>query len=77
MVVGGCANVSKVQLKRHSDNLSHDLYNIDLQIQNLKQQGDRQWEIKRLEQANLQVQKQVVTKQVELEIRNAQMRRGK
>ena len=50
--------VTKAKLKRDLDQIGRDLLNINLQIQHLKQQGN----IATLQQAKLQVQKEVVTK---------------
>ena len=61
MAQGG--GVIKVQLKGNLDQLGRDLLNIDLQIEHIKQ-GQQQGNITTLEQAKLQVQKEVVAKKL-------------
>ena len=51
--------------------LGKDLYNIDLQIQKIHQ-GQQQGHIQTLEQAKLEIKKQVVSKELELTKLNAQ-----
>ena len=67
------SQVNKSKLKRDLDQLGKDLYIIDLQVQRIKQ-GQQQGNIPTLEQEKLDIQKQVVAKEVELTKLNAQTR---
>ena len=69
--------MSKAQLKRDIVQLSHNLYNIDLQIQNLRSQENQEQEIRGFETARLQAQKDMVEKEIALELKNAQSKRGR
>ena len=71
------SSVSKAQLKRELDSLSRDLFNLDLQIQDLKRQPNTQAQIRQLEQAKLQVQEKGMEKQIELEIKEVQTRKAR
>ena len=64
--VSDYSQVSKVQLKRDLAQLGHNLYNIDLQIQNLRSQGNQEAQIRALETAKVQIQKDVVEKEIAL-----------
>ena len=48
------SSLLKAQLKRESDNLSRDLFNLDLQNQDLKRQPNTHAQIRQLEQAKVQ-----------------------
>ena len=76
MAEGGsnCSQVSKAQLKRDLAQLAHNLYNIDLQIQNLRSQGNQEVQIRRLEIAKVQIQKDVVEKEIALELKDTESR---
>ena len=63
------SQVSKAQLKR---DLAHDLCNIDLQIYNLRSQGNQEAQIRMLETAKVQIQKDMVEKKMALELKDAQ-----
>ena len=69
MAEGG--QVSKAQLKRDLDALGKDLYNINFQKQKICQ-GQQQGHIPTREQAKVEVQKQVVSRELELTKLNAQ-----
>ena len=67
---------SLAELKRQLDSLSHNLLNIDLKIQQVKQgQGNNTNSLQTLEQARSQIQDQVVQKQIQLELKKAQNKR--
>ena len=70
MAEGG--SMSKGQLKREIESLGKDLFNLDLQIQDLRTKANMEDQIKRLEQAKYQVQQEVVAKQIALELLDAQ-----
>ena len=54
---------SLAELKRQLDSLSHDLLNIDLQIQQVKQgQGNNSNSLQKLEQVRSQIKNQVIRK---------------
>ena len=57
---------TQAQLKRDLDSLGRDLFNIDLQIQQLKQGAKNPHQIQTLEAAKFEIQKQVVAKEIEL-----------
>ena len=59
--------MSQAALKRQIDSLSAQIYQIDLQIQKFKQQAQPQ-HIPNLEAAKLELQKQIVKAQVDLEL---------
>ena len=63
---------SLAQLKRELDSLSHDLLNIDLQIQEVKQGQPNLNSLQNLEQARAQIKEQVIQKQVQFELNKAQ-----
>ena len=62
MAQGGGASLA--QLKRELDSLSHDLLNIDLQIQQVKQGQANPHSLETLEKARSQIKEQVIQKQV-------------
>ena len=64
------AEGGQAQLKRDLDVLRKDLHNIDLQIQRIHQ-GQQQGHIPTLEQAKVEIQKQLVSKELELTKLNA------
>ena len=67
---------SLAELKRQLDSLSHDLLNIDLQIQQVKQgQGNNPKSLQTLEKARSQIKDQVVQKQIQFELKKAQNKR--
>ena len=74
MVEGGANVVSKAQIKRDLEQLGKDLYNIDLQIQKAKSQGNNHHILANLEEAKVIIQRDVVDKQVQLELKEAQSR---
>ena len=58
------------ELKRQLDSLSHNLLNIDLQIQQVKQgQGNNPNSLQTLEQARSQIKDQVIQKQIQFELK--------
>ena len=69
MAEGGCA-VSQVQLKRDLDSLSKQIFDIDLAIQNTQT-------IANLEAAKVKIQKKIVAKQIELELKQAQNKKAR
>ena len=74
MVEGGASQVSKAQIKHDLEQLGKDLYNIVLQIQQVKSQGNDQRIIANLEAAKVIIQKDVVDKQIQLKLKEAQSR---
>ena len=66
---------SLAQLKRELDSLSHNLLNIDLQIQGVKQGQPNPNSLQTLEQARAQIKEQVIQKQVQFELKKAQNKR--
>ena len=63
---------SLAQFERELDSLSHDLLNIDLQIQQVKQGQPNPNSLQTLEQARAQIKEQVIQKQVQFELKKAQ-----
>ena len=72
MVQDGGANVSLAQLKRELDSLSHDLLNIDLQIQQVKQGQANPNSLETLQKARSQIKQEVIQKQVQFKLKKAQ-----
>ena len=72
---GTNSKVSEAQLKRKIDSLAHDLFNIDLQIQQIKQQGQHQQQTATLERVKLQIQEEIVAKEIKLEYEKAKRKR--
>ena len=72
MAQGRGANVSLAQLKRELDSLSHDLLNIDLQIQQVKQCQANPHSLETLEKARSQIKQEVICKQIQFEQKKAQ-----
>ena len=68
------SQVSNTELKCDLAQLAQNLYNIDLQIQNLRSQGNQQGQIATLEAAKVQIQKEVVEKEITLELKDTQKR---
>ena len=74
MAEGGASDLSKAQIKCDLEQIGKDLYNIDLQIQKVKSQGNDRHQIDNLEEAKRIIQKDVVQKQIQLELKDAQSR---
>ena len=74
MAKGGSSDLSKAQIKRDLEQLGKDLYNIDLQIQKVKSEGNDRNQISNLEEAKRIIQKDVLGKQIQLELKVAQSR---
>ena len=74
MAEGGASDLSKVQIKCDLEQLGKDLYNIDLQIQKVKSQGNNRHQIANLEEAKHIIQKDIVQKQIQVELKVAQSR---
>ena len=74
MAEGGASDLSKVQINCDLEQLGKDLYNIDVQIQKVKSQGNDRHQIDNLEEAKRIIQKDVVQKQIQLELKVAQSR---
>ena len=74
MAKGGASDLSKAQIKHDLEQLGKDLYNIDLQIQKVKSQGNDRNQIFNLKEAKHIIQKDVVEKQIQLELKVAQSR---
>ena len=68
--------VSQVQLKRELEELSRQIFEIDLKIQSFKQQGNSN-HIPKLEAAKAEMTKKIQQKQIELEIKKAQSRKAR
>ena len=69
--------MSKAQIKCDLEQLGKDLYNIDLQIQQVKSQGNDQHQIANSQAAKIIIQKDIVDKQIQLELKEAQSRVAK
>ena len=67
---------SKAELKRQIAKLNYDLYNIDLQIQSVVQGQHNPKTVSELQSAKLDIQKEVVVKEIELEKLNKERRQG-
>ena len=65
---------SLAELKRQLDSLSHNLLNIDLQIQQVKQgQGNNPNSLQRLEQARPQIKSyEILQKEIQFELKKVQ-----
>ena len=74
MAEGG--RVSLAQLKHELDSLSQQIFQIDLKIQQFRQQNNTQ-HISNLEAAKKEIQKQIVQKQIDLERQQAQNKKAK
>ena len=70
MAQGG--TTTKAQLKWEIQSLSKDLFNLNLQIQDIRTKANSEDQIKKLEQAKYQVQQEVIAKQIALELLDAQ-----
>ena len=70
MVQGG--GPSLAELKRHLDSLAWDLFNIDLQIQQVKQGNPNPNSLQRLEQARSQIKDEILQKEIQFELKKAQ-----
>ena len=75
MAEGGRA-ISQVQLKRDLDSLSKQIFNIDLAIQRQQGPGNTQT-IANLEAAKVEIQKEILAKQIELELKQAQNKKAR
>ena len=63
---------SLAELKRQLDSLARDLFNIDLQIQQVKQGNPNPNSLQRLEQARSQIKDKILQKQIQFELKKAQ-----
>ena len=68
---------TKAQFKREIKGLSKDLFNLDLQIQDIRTKANSKDQIKRLEKAKYQVQQDVIAKQIALELLDAQSHKAR
>ena len=68
--------VSQAQLKRDLDSLSKQIFDIDLAIQRQQGSGNTQT-IANLEAAKVEIQKEIVAKQIELELKQAQNKKAR
>ena len=70
---------SKAELKRQIAKLSHNLYNIDLQIKSVAQGEHNPKTVSELQSAKVDIQKEVVAKEIKLEKLNTRTkaRRGR
>ena len=66
---------TQVSLKRHLEALSKQIYDIDIQIQTFKQQGNLMC-ISNLEAAKTELQKLILQAQIKLEHKRARARTG-
>ena len=64
--------LSLAALKRKLDELSRQIFEIDLKIQALATQKDKQGDIANLNAAKLQLQKDIVDLQIKYELKKAQ-----
>ena len=67
------APTSQAQLKRELEALSKDIFEIDLKIEQFRQQRKVQ-HIASLEAAKIELQKRIVQKKIQLELKNVQNR---
>ena len=68
MATGG---LSQAALKRKIDALSRQIFEIDLKIQSFRHQEDKVEDIHNLEAAKLQLQQDIVSLQINLELAKA------
>ena len=68
MATGG---LSQAALKRKIDSLSRQIFEIDLKIQSFRHQEDTVEDIRNLEAAKLQLQQDIVSLQINLELAKA------
>ena len=68
MATGG---LSQAALKRKIDSLSQQIFEIDLKIQSFRHQEDKVEDIRNLEAAKLQLQQDIVSLQINLELAKA------
>ena len=68
MAIGG---LSQAALKRKIDSLSKQIFEIDLKIQSFRHQEDKVEDIHNLEAAKLQLQQDIVSLQINLELAKA------
>ena len=68
MATGG---LSQAALKRKIDSLSRQIFEIDLKIQSVRHQEDKVEDIRNLEAAKLQLQQDIVSLQINLELAKA------
>ena len=64
--------LSLAALKRKLDELSRQIFEIDLKIQALATQKDKQGDIANLNAAKLQLQKDIIDLQIKYELKKAQ-----
>ena len=69
------SEVSKASLKGKSDELSWEIYEIDLKIQQFKQHSGQAHHTPNLKEAKIIKQKEILDLQVKLEYKKAQKRR--
>ena len=63
---------SLAELKRQLDSLAWDLFNIDPQIQQVKQGNPSPNGLQRLEQARSQIKDEILQKEIQFELKKAQ-----
>ena len=68
MATGG---LSQAALKRKIDALSRQIFEIDLKIQSFRHQEDKVEDIRNLEAAKLQLQQDIISLQINLELAKA------
>ena len=68
MAMGG---LSQAALKRKIESLSKQIFEIDLKIQSFRQQEDKVEAVRNLEAAKLQLQQDIVSLQINLELAKA------
>ena len=68
MATGG---LSQAALKRKIDALSRQIFEIDLKIQSFRHQEDKVEDIRNLEAAKLQLQQDIVSLQINLQLAKA------
>ena len=66
---------SLAELKRQLDSLTRDLFNIDLQIQQVKEGKANPNSVERLEQARSQIKDDILQKEIQFELKKAQNKR--
>ena len=69
------AGVSQASLKRELDALLKQIYEIDIKIQQFKSQQQNHHHIPNLEAAKVDIQRKIVDKQIQLELKKAQGKR--
>ena len=75
-MAGAGPTFSQAELKLKIDSVSKDIYFIDLELQKIRQSGGNSGDrVQNLQAAKLDLQKQVVQLQVQLELKKAQSRK--